>query len=416
MKRILLILPSTTYRTHDFMEAASRLGVQIVVGSDHRHSWDSLVPDTTVALDFRHPENIPPVIREFARRNPLDAVLGVDDLSVYIAAHTAHALELPHNPIEAVGAARNKLRMREKMAAAGLNTPAFRGFSIQVDPADVAERVRYPCVIKPLFLSASRGVVRADTPEQFVQAVTAVQALLADPEVRRKSYGDEAEYFLVEEYIPAAAEVAVEGLLIDREFKPLAIFDKPDPLEGPHFVETIYVTPSRLPGYVQREVIHAAHRAALALGLITGPVHAEVRVNEKGAWVVEIAARSIGGLCSRVLRFDEGMSLEELILRQALGEDVRSIQRERRAAGVMMLPIPREGVLEKVEGLEAAQLIPGVSNVIITIPPGEKVIPMPRGGRYLGFIFARAETPEAVEAALREAYAKLHVVVLTHNE
>jgi len=234
--------------------------------------------------------------------------------------------------------------------------------------------------------------------------------LLSDKEVSAKGYGDEAKQILVEDYI-SGVEVALEGILLNREFKNLAIFDKPDLLEGPHFVETIYVTPSRLPGYVQREAIHAAHWAALALGLENGPIHAELRINEKGAWVVEIAARSIGGLCSRTLRFDGGISLEELILRQAVGEDISGIQREKAAAGVMMLPIPKEGILQDLKGVAEAKAVPGIEDVIITIPAGQPVAPMHKGGKYLGFIFARENSPEAVEAAIRAAYSRLEVVI-----
>lgn len=415
MNRILLVIPSSTYRTHDFMVAAGKLNVEVVVASDHRQALAALAPDTTMALNFRKPETVVEKVREFARQKPFRAVVGVDDASAYIAALAAQALGIPHNSVPAVAASRNKYLMRQKMAAVNLNSPGFQRFSTAEDPLRLANKAAYPCVLKPLFLSGSRGVARADTPEQFIAAYREIEALLREPEVSGKGYGEEARQILVEDYIPGS-EVAVEGLLFNREFKSLAIFDKPDPLEGPHFVETIYLTPSRLPGYVQREVIHAAQQAAGALGLENGPVHAEARINEKGAWVVEIAARSIGGLCSRVLRFEGGMSLEELILRQALGEDVSAIQREKSAAGVMMLPVPGEGILREVKGTEAAKAVPGVEALIITIPAGQKVRPMERGGRYLGFVFARGDFPEEVEDSIREAYRRLEVVIGAEEE
>jgi biotin carboxylase len=410
MKRILLVIPSTTYRTHDFMVAAGKLNAEIIVASDRRKSWANLIPDTTITLNFRKPEIIGEKVLRFARKQPLQAVMGVDDDSAYVAALAAEALSLTHNSTAAVNAARNKYLMRQKLAAAAVQSPDFEVFPVKKNPAVFAKKVDYPCVLKPVFLSGSRGVVRANNPQEFRAAFQEIRELLSGREITAKSYGDEAKQILAETYIPGV-EVAVEGILTNGEFKSLAIFDKPDPLEGPHFVETIYVTPSRLPGYVQREVIHAAFRAALALGLKTGPVHAELRINDRGTWVVEIAARSIGGLCSRLLRFDDGKTLEELILRQALSEDIRPVQREKRAAGVMMLPVPKEGILRDITGLEAAKFVPGVEDIVITIPRDQKVAPMHKGGKYLGFIFARGDSPEEAEVSIRKAYQKLKVIV-----
>ncbi len=410
MKRILLILPSSTYRSHDFMAAAQRVNVEVVVASDHRQALASLVPDTTLTLNFRDIDSIRKQVLEFAAKKPFAAVLGVDDTSAYIAAVAADALGIIHNPLSAVAAARNKFLMRQKIAAAGLPTPNFRLFSLKKKAARLADKVSYPCVLKPTFLSASRGVIRVNTPGEFVAAFEDIRRLLSDPEVNARAYNSEADQVLAEDYIPGV-EVAVEGILLEGELKTLAIFDKPDPLEGPHFVETIYVTPSRLPGYVLREIPHAAAQAARALGLRYGPVHAEVRINENHAYVVEIAARSIGGWCSRVLTFQDDTTLEELILRQAIGEDVRHYQRESAAAGVMMVPVPRAGILKEIRGIEAARNQKGVVDVFITIPTNQHVLPMPQGGKYLGFIFARGEFPEEAEEALRKAYHQLEINV-----
>ena len=415
MRRILLVIPSSTYRTHDFMAAASRLNAEVVVASDHRQAMASLVPDTTIALNFRKPGAIADPLKTYIAKRSFshpaaDAVIGVDDTAAYIAAVAARALAIPHNTPAALQAARNKYLMRQKIAAAGLNYPFFHRFSINQDPAQLSRRVAYPCVLKPVFLSASRGVTRADDPAGFEQAFNRIRLLLSDPEVASRAYGEEADMVLVEDYVPGV-EIALEGILYNREFKTLAIFDKPDPLEGPHFVETIYVTPSRLPAYVLREATHAVERAALGLGLENGPVHAELRINDKGAFVIEIAARSIGGLCSRVLRFDGDITLEDIILRQALGEDIRDIQREHSAAAVMMIPIPAAGTLKAVEGIDAAKAVEGIETVLITIPTGQSVQPMPWGSRYLGFIFSRAALPEEAEAALREAHRQLHITI-----
>lgn len=407
-KRILLVIPSTTYRTADFIAAAGKMDAEVVVASDHRQALAALVPDTTMSFAFDNPAQIREKVLDAHLRKPFHAVVGVDDLSAYVAAIAGETLSVSHNLPEAVYATLNKFEMRRRLEAGGCPVPSFRVFEATKNPARLAKKVEYPCVLKPLFLSASRGVLRANNRDEFVDAFSRIAALLEEKEVRRRALGKEYRQILVEGYIPGV-EVAVEGLLRDGELKTLAIFDKPDPLEGPTFVEGIYVTPSRLPAYVQLEVSARVRQAALAVGLRQGPVHAELRINENGAWPVEIAARSIGGLCSRVLRFRDGVSLEELILRQALGEEVQAVQRERHAAAVMMLPIPREGVLERVDGVEEARKLEGVNGIVITIPAGQAVVPMPWGGRYLGFVFAEGVLPEDAEGAVRKAWGKLTV-------
>jgi biotin carboxylase len=288
-------------------------------------------------------------------------------------------------------------------------TPAYTRFTVTDDPAAAAGRVAYPCVLKPTVLAASRGVIRADTPAEFVAAFGRIRAILATPEVA--ALGEGAAEILVEGFVPGP-EVALEGLLQSGALRVLALFDKPDPLDGPFFEETIYVTPSRLPAAVQAAIAETSARAAAALGLREGPIHAELRVNEAGVWLIELAARSIGGLCSRTLRFGTGMSLEEIILRHALGLDIATLERERPAAGVMMIPIPRPGVLGEVRGQEAAEAVPGIEAVAITAHRGQELVPLPEGSRYLGFIFARGDRPEQVEAALREAHRRLEFEIV----
>jgi hypothetical protein len=191
----------------------------------------------------------------------------------------------------------------------------------------------------------------------------------------------------------------------------LAIFDKPDPLEGPFFEETLYVTPSREPALVQDAIATAVASGATALGLRHGPLHAECRVNDAGVHLLEIAARPIGGLCSKALRFVSPggeASLEEVLLRHALRQDVSAFSRERRASGVMMIPIPHRGVFKSVDGERDARAVPDIVDLNITAKRDAMLIPLPEGRSYLGFIFARATTPLAVEQALRAAHAKLH--------
>jgi biotin carboxylase len=403
--RILLVMRTRTYRAKAFVQAAERAGVHVTVATEREQPLARLAPASTLALDFRNEKRAVAQARTFAGDYPVDAVVGVDDDTTILAAQLAHALNLPHNPVEAVKAARYKDVMRLALGEAeGVLSPAFWVFAMADDPERLAARVTYPCVLKPLSLSASRGVIRANNPAEFVAAFREIASILRDANLDADDPG--ANQLLVEEFIPGV-EVALEGLLIDGALTTLAIFDKPDPLDGPYFEETLYVTPSRLPRETQLCISEATRRAAAALGLRSGSVHAELRLNERGAWIVEVAARSIGGLCSSTLRFGTQTSLEEIILRQSAGLDLTSLEREQQPAGVMMIPIPASGILNQVHGLSDAQSVPGIDEVTISIPCGERVEAPPRASRYLGFIFAHADTPEAVEHALRAAHRRL---------
>ena len=402
MGRLLLLVPTTSYRVGDFLDAAHRLGVDVAVGSNQRQVLEQYAAGKTVTLDFTDLEKGVAQIRAYAREYPLQAIVPVDDEPVLLAAEASQALALPHNTPESVAATRDKYRLRTRLANSGLPSPWFTVVSVDDDPAPAAGAAVYPCVLKPLTLSAGRGVIRADDAEAFRAAFRRIAHILTQPDAG--TYG--TDRILVEEYIPGA-EVAVEGLLRGGRLTVLALFDKPDPLEGPFFEETIYTTPSRLPAGEQRGIIATTAKALAALGLRDGPVHAELRINDRGHWLVEAAARSIGGLCARVLRFGAGVRLEDLILRHALGLPIESVEREKRAAGVMMIPIPEAGILRQVQGLAEARAVPGIDDVTITIPVGHPVVPPPEGYRYLGFIFARADDAAAAETALREAHRRL---------
>ncbi len=404
MDRLLLLIPTSSYRTHDFMAAAASLDVAVVVGSDRRQALANQTPGRTLALDFGRPAASVRKIVSYSKEYPVRAVVGVDDETVVLAAMACEALGLPHNPVSSVRASRYKHVMRRMLAGKGLPSPGFRLFSIRDEPEEAAATVNYPCVLKPVSLSGSRGVIRADHKADFVIAFDRILGLISESE------DDSPAAVLVEDYIPGR-EVALEGLLVDGELHTLALFDKPDPLCGPYFAETLYITPSRLSERVQARIQDTAQRAARAIGLTVGPVHAELRLNGRGIHVVEIAARSIGGLCSRVLRFGAGVSLEELILRQATGRAPGDLRREDTAAGVMMLPVPKPGRLRIVRGTEGARRVPGILDVAITVPEGQPVQPLPEGDRYLGFIFARGRTPEEVETALRDANGLLDVEI-----
>ena len=408
-KRILLLLPTKTYRAKAFLSAASQLGVAVAIGSDQPQTLSELSPRKSLVINFSKPEKATEEIVAFAQTHPIDAVVGVDDDTTILVSMVAKALSLPHNSVESARTTRSKYQMRKVLATGGIPSPYFELFSISADPAEIARGVNFPCVLKPLSLSASRGVIRANNPREFVSAFHRVVSILGASDVKSRKDA-RTEQILVEDFIPGI-EVALEGILIRGQLKVLAIFDKPDPLDGPFFEETLYVTPSRLPVDVQNDIISRTAQTADVLGLREGPVHAELRVNDDGAWIIEIAARSIGGLCARTLRFGAGISLEELIIRHAIGMEVESLQRERQPAGVMMIPIPHAGILREVRGKTDAEQVAGIEEVTISIPLEQEVLPLPEGASYLGFIFARGSTPESVEAALREAHHRLEFVI-----
>ena len=407
MTCVLLLIPTTSYQTADFLSAATELGVDVVVGSNE----PSVLADVggqSLVIDFQHPDRGSRQILEFARETPIDAIVPVDEVTTAVAAAAADSLKLRHNPPVSVQRAGNKLKLRECLRDAQLPTPAFSQLDIEADASEAARTATYPCVLKPLTLSASRGVIRADGHNSFVVAFQRIGDILRDLDVQSEA----ARTILVEQYVPGV-EVALEGLVDNGNLRVLALFDKPDPLEGPYFPETIYVTPSRLSRTTQDQIGRTTQDAVSAMGLRDGPIHAELRLSETGPVVIEVAARSIGGLCSRILRFGADMSLEELILRHALSLPITSFEREAQPAGVMMLPIPgeRPGLLESVDGIDAARSLAGILDVSLTIPIGERVVPLPEGNRYLGFIFAHAGSADAVEQVLRNAYALMKFVI-----
>ncbi len=395
-----------TYRASAYLEAADRAGVRPVVGTDRPDALAGLNPGGSMVLDFHAPEKAAKDIEAFTREYPLDAVIAVDDDTVIAGAMAAKALGLPAHSVEAARATRSKYELRKILDEEGLPSPGFRLVAAGEDPAPIARAAKYPCILKPTFLAGSQGVIRADNEAEFTAAYRRIGKILEDADAKERG-GAEAGSILTEDYIPGR-EAALEGLVASGTLHVLAIFDKPDPMEGPFFEETIYVTPSRLPEKTQAEIIRAVERAAKAIGLHDGPVHAEVRVNDGGVWVIDIASRSIGGKCSGALDFEEGMSLEELIIARALGTVPPSVTRTGAASGVMMIPIPGRGILRGVEGTEEALAEPGVRSIDISIHTGGLVLPLPEGNRYLGFIFAGGETPAEAEGALRRAHARLN--------
>ena len=401
-KRLLLFAATTGYQIRVFADAAQRLGADLTLATDRCHVMEDPWGDRAIAVKFdRAAESL-----EALRGLRFDGVAAVGDRPAMLAAAAAEMLGVPFHPPAAARACNDKYLARQLYQAAGLRVPQFFRAEFTEDPHALAGRAQYPCVLKPLGLSASRGVIRANDAEEFAAAFGRIRKI-----------GE--RYLQVESYIPGR-EFAVEGLMTAGAFQPIAIFDKPDPLEGPFFEETIYVTPSREPQNVQSALIETVVQAVRALGLRHGPVHAELRYNAEGAWMLEAHARPIGGLCARTLRLvnpsesrQPGLAapLEEIILRHALGEDVSHFRLAGGASGVMMIPIPKDGIYRSVSGLEEASV--GVEEIIITATAGQRLIPLPEGSSYLGFIFARGDSPQEVEAALRRAHSGLHFDIAT---
>jgi formate-dependent phosphoribosylglycinamide formyltransferase (GAR transformylase) len=410
VKQVLLIATTTGYQIRSFGEAAAALGVRLVFASDRCDRLEDPWWDRAIPVRFHDEAGSTSTVVAAFDGNPPHGVIAVGDRPAVLAAHLTRAFGIHGNPPDAAARSRNKLATRCAFKAAGLAVPSFEPVAISAEERILASRVSYPAVLKPLALSGSCGVMRVNTPEQFVEAFARLRRLLESTDVRIER-DDAHGMAMIESFIPGN-EYAVEGLLEKGRFRTLAIFDKPDPLDGPFFEETIYVTPSRAPEHIQRRIADAVAAACAALGLSHGPVHAECRVDGPTVYVLEVAARPIGGLCSKALRFAPGnISLEELLLRHALGEEVSEYERERAASGVMMIPIPQRGVYKGVEGVDEAQEVVNVTDVQITAKADALVVPLPEGKSYLGFIFARSEDPAAVERSLRTAHSRLRFTI-----
>ena len=401
--RVLIIAPHGSYRTVPYLEAARRLGIEVLIASEGRYSLVSAYAQG-LHLDFNDSHGALDVILEAARHKSFAAIIGTDDMTTELASLAARQLGLPHNEPDAVRIARRKDLARARLSEAGIPVPSHVRISLTKPLAGQLDGIEFPCVVKPLAMSASRGVIRSDTEDELRVACERVVPIVAEapnPEERNN--------VLVEEFIPGF-EVAVEAILTDGELDVLAVFDKPDLLNGPFFEETYFVTPSRLGPNVQREIRQRVAESCRAYGLRQGPVHAECRINEAGVWMLEIASRTIGGLCGRLFEYGLGSSLEELVLSHAVGAPLEFAGGQQ-AAGVLMLPTPKAGVLRRVEGVGAARAVTYVEEVTIQVRERYQLVPLPEGSTYLGFVFARAPRPAQVEAALRQAHAKLNVVI-----
>jgi len=402
--RLLLIAPPNSYRTVAYLESARQQGVDVLVASEGKYS---LVGEIAAGLhlDLSAPDALE-ILLGAARDQPFSGVVATDDTTVELGSRIAQALGLPHNEPQAARISRYKDLSRQALADAGVPVPECYVVNLNGDVAGQCADVSFPCVVKPLALSASRGVIRADNAEELLSVCARVEAIVASEDM---SDAWLRSHVLVEGYV-SGPEVALEGLLQQGELAVLAIFDKPDPLQGPYFEETYYITPSRHSEDLQQQIVATVKAACAGIGLREGPVHAEVRLAESGCVIIEVASRTIGGECARLLAFGTGHSLEALVIAHAVGKPL-AIKPPAGAAGVLMIPIRKAGILRRIEGITAARAVPFIEDILISIRDGYELVPLPEGSSYLGFMFASAATPEQVEAALRTAHEHLTVVV-----
>jgi biotin carboxylase len=400
--RLLLIAPHSSYRIVPYLNAAAQLGIDVLVASTSEHSLVSAVAEG-LRIDLGDPDAALARILQTAGLRSYAGVVATDDGVVALAARVAEALGLPHNPLDAATLTQRKDLARARLAQHGVPVPAHRRIDLDADLRAQAIHINFPCVVKPLSLSGSRGVIRADNAAELVAACERIRAI-----VSALPSDEERRYLLAEDYLPGQ-EVAVEAMLHNGELRLLAIFDKPEPLEGPFFEETYYITPSRHSEAAQQLILRRTQEACNAYGLCHGPVHAELRLHGNDAWILEVAARTIGGQCASLLRHGTGHGLEELVVAQAVGTPLAPATSSD-AAGVLMIPIPRAGILRRVEGLGAARRVPHILDVEIFVRDGYELVPLPEGAAYLGFIFARGPDPATVEAALRQSHACLNFV------
>lgn len=410
---VLLLIPSHSYRTSDFMRAASDLDISVIVGIDTEFIINA-DQQNVIALNFSDPEEAAEAISEFRPDISLDAILAVDDAGTLVAAKASQMLELPHNSVSSVELTRDKYALRVALSRSKLPSPGYKLFEAtqsQDELEHIADSIEYPVVLKPRGLSGSQGVIRANTSIEFIDGFNRIKKILKLESSRDECDADLLTTILVEDYVPGP-EFAIEGVLDKGNLTVLALFDKPDPLIGPFFEETIYVTPTSYPDDVQSQIISTVQSACGALGLTHGPVHAEVRLDGDKVFLIDLAGRSIGGQCARTLSFGSGLSLEEIILTHAVGDDINQLNRESSAAGVMMIPIPAAGIFQKVSGVDKAEKISGIESVSIVPTSGDELIPLPDGNEYLGFIFAKGTTAQIVEKSLREAHNQLDFQII----
>lgn len=401
---LLLIAPHGSYRTMRYLQAASRLDLNVIIVSEGEHSIVSEYAQG-VHVKFEHPDLALEIILKETINHNIAVVIGTDDSVVELASKVAKHCGLEHNDVNAARLARRKDLARDALKANNTPVPDFQ--LVSLDELLTGRNVQsFPLVIKPIALSASRGVIRVNNQSELLDAARRVTKLLAQ---QTDLEPIEKQSVLLEEYIHGE-EIAIEGIVDNGRFQLLTIFDKPDPLYGPFFAETFYITPTRLDSEAIDKVCQVVQSACDAYGIKTGPVHAECRLRDAQVYLIEMAARTIGGLCSDILEYGLGCTLEDIVLKQAIGCGSKNTFSET-AAGVLMIPVTQHGILKRIEGLLYASKIEFIEDINIQLRDGYELVPLPEGNSYLGFVFAKAPSYEQVEQALRKAYACLNVVV-----
>ncbi len=403
---VLLVAPPQSYRIASYLQAAEQAGIDLVVVSEGRHSLVSAVAaGVHVELSAPVHSTLRRVVAALDGRR-VRGVVGTDDSTVELAACLAEHYGLPGNTPASAQATRRKDIARRILLHAGLPVPDFLVLDIERPVIPQLQQFRFPGVVKPLMLSGSRGVIRVDDPAALQAAVSRIRPILAGTGITDEY---ETTHLLLERFI-SGPEYAVEALLSDGRLDLLAVFEKPEPMDGPFFEETYYVFPAPLSAETERRILAALSAACAAYGLTQGPVHAELRLAGDQVWIIELASRTIGGQCARLLEMALGQKLESIVLRNALGVYRRPALASG-AFGVLMIPVPGAGLLRRVEGLGDAAKVPGIEHIEISIAEGYEIEPLPEGQSYLGFIFARAATNREVQRSLRKAHACLKVII-----
>ncbi len=406
---VILIIPSASYRTSAFIKALEKLNLKALIISDKSQVFSTKYPEKLMIMNYHQWKDKLDEIRKWTKSNVLKAVIGVDEESIVLAAKLSKILKVEHNPVDSVLLTKDKYLMRIQFKKAGVNSPWFKLFSIHDSLEMIINEISFPSVIKPTFLSGSQGVIRVNTKEELSNGIKTLKELLLLDYIRERG-GEKSEWFLIEEYI-SGKEVSIEGIVTKGKLKVLTIFDKPESPQGPTFEETIIVTPSALSKKNQLNIFETAQNAVSALGILKGPVHIELRTNSFANYILECASRSIGGLCSKALEFQGGASLEELIICSYLGRNVEKSKLTGLTRGVMMMPTEKEGILMEVRGIKDALNVKGVTDLVMTVNSGERLVPLPQGDRYLGFIFAEGKDQDFVVNVLKNAWSKLDVIL-----
>lgn len=395
-KRLLLISHHNSYRIASYIKAAKNLSLDVTIASQGKHSLVTEVADG-LHVNFDDTESALKEIIKENNKKPFAGILGSDDQTVELAAQAAKVLHLPHNPPEAAQYSHRKDLARAKLTLADRNVPFHCLLNLTKPIKNQIIDLPLPCVVKPLNMSASRGVIRVDNTEQLKVACERLRPILADsPNIFEQTH------ILIEAYIDGI-EIAYEGYLQNKKLNTITIFDKPDQLTGPYFAETIYVTPSSLDNDLQLAIKMEIEKSCKAYGLVTGSIHAECRIDKNNkVWILEIASRTIGGDCARILD-NNNYSLEEMAILLSIGKNI-TIKKSKKARAVMMIPIKQKGLLKRVEGLSLANKVKHIDSIDIIINQGHELIPLPEGNQYLGYIFSSADTSEKATEAIRMAY------------